>query len=155
MRSLNQIRRLRHWLLAIRRRTLMLRQGVKIDPSAQVSLSAHFVSGARETIAIGAQTLVAFKVMILSRDSEGAVKPVSIGAQCFIGGGAVILPGVSIGDRCIVGAGAVVADNMPSDCIVAGNPAKVVRECRGILAYGRLPEAPINNIRFRDTKRSS
>lgn len=51
-------------------------------------------------------------------------KPISIGNDCWIGGSAVISPGVTIGDRCIVGAGAVVTKDVPADTIVVGNPAK-------------------------------
>ena len=45
-------------------------------------------------------------------------KPVSIGDDCWIGGQAVILPGVSIGQRCIIGAGAVIAKDVTDDTIV-------------------------------------
>ena len=55
-------------------------------------------------------------------------KPVSIGDDCWIGGQAVILPGVTIGHRCIVGAGAVVIRDVPDDTTVVGNPAKIVIE---------------------------
>ncbi|NUQ86455.1 MAG: sugar O-acetyltransferase [Anaerolineales bacterium] len=53
-------------------------------------------------------------------------KPISIGGDCWIGGSAVISPGVTIGDRCIVGAGAVVTKDVPADTIVVGNPAKPI-----------------------------
>ncbi len=52
-------------------------------------------------------------------------KPITIGDDCWIGGSAVICPGVSIGARCVVGAGAVVTRDAPPDSIVAGNPATV------------------------------
>ena len=52
---------------------------------------------------------------------------VNIGEDCFIGAGAIILKGVSIGARTIIGAGSVVTKSVPSDCIVAGNPARVVK----------------------------
>ena len=54
--------------------------------------------------------------------------PVTIGEDCWIGGGAVICPGVTIGDRCIIGAGSVVTKDIPSDCVAVGNPAKVIRK---------------------------
>ena len=53
-------------------------------------------------------------------------KPIFIGNDCWIGGGAIISPGVTIGDRCIVGAGAVVLKDIPADTIVGGNPAKPI-----------------------------
>ena len=53
-------------------------------------------------------------------------KPISIGDDCWIGGSAIISPGITIGDRCIVGAGAVVAKDIPADTIVVGNPAKPI-----------------------------
>ena len=51
----------------------------------------------------------------------------SRGDDVWIGQGAVILKGVRIGDRAVIGAQAVVTRNVPSDCVVAGNPARVVR----------------------------
>lgn len=51
-------------------------------------------------------------------------KPIRIGRDCWIGGGAIIQPGVTIGDRCIVGAGAVVTKDVADDLIVVGNPAR-------------------------------
>lgn len=51
-------------------------------------------------------------------------KPIRIGRDCWIGGSAVISPGVTIGDRVIVGAGSVVTRDVPDDTIVVGNPAR-------------------------------
>jgi acetyltransferase-like isoleucine patch superfamily enzyme len=50
-----------------------------------------------------------------------------VGRGASIGAGAVILPGVRIGERAMVGAGAVVTRDVPSDVVVVGNPARVVR----------------------------
>ena len=54
-------------------------------------------------------------------------KPVRIGDDCWIGGGAIICPGVTIGPRSIIGAGAVVTRDIPADSLAVGNPARVIR----------------------------
>ncbi|MCP2044189.1 sugar O-acetyltransferase [Pontibacter sp. HSC-36F09] len=54
-------------------------------------------------------------------------KPISIGEDVWIGGSAVICPGVSIGDRSVIGAGSVVTKDIPSDVFAAGNPCQVIR----------------------------
>lgn len=54
-------------------------------------------------------------------------KAINIGDGVWIGGGAIILPGINIGSNAIVAAGSVVSKNVPKDTIVAGNPAKVIR----------------------------
>jgi maltose O-acetyltransferase len=46
----------------------------------------------------------------------------------WIGGGAILLPGVSIGRNAVVGAGAVIPRSVPANTVVAGNPARVIRE---------------------------
>ena len=53
-------------------------------------------------------------------------KSITIGDDCWIGGGVIISPGIKIGNRCVVGAGAVVTKDIPSDTLVVGNPAKPV-----------------------------
>jgi maltose O-acetyltransferase len=50
-------------------------------------------------------------------------RPVTIGSNVWIGGGAIILPGVTIGDDAVVGAGSVVTHDVPAGARVAGNPA--------------------------------
>lgn len=54
-------------------------------------------------------------------------EPITVGDDCWIGGGAVICPGVTIGNRCIIAAGAVVVKDVPDDSMVGGNPAKLIR----------------------------
>lgn len=54
--------------------------------------------------------------------------PVSIGNNVWIGGGAIIMPGVSIGDNAVIGAGSVVTKNIPAGTLAYGNPCRVIRE---------------------------
>jgi len=54
-------------------------------------------------------------------------KPISIGSDVWVGGGAIICPGVTIGDRSVIGAGSVVTRAIPADVFAAGNPCRVIR----------------------------
>lgn len=87
-------------------------------------------------IRIGSNVLIGPNVQIYTATHPGNAlerrrgleyaKPISIGNDCWIGGSAIILPGIKIGDRCIVGAGSIVTKDIPKDTIVAGNPAKSI-----------------------------
>ncbi|MDY3552582.1 sugar O-acetyltransferase [Gemmata sp. JC717] len=55
-------------------------------------------------------------------------KPVRIGSDVWVGGGAIIAPGVTIGDRTVIGAGSVVTKDVPAGVLAVGNPCRVVRE---------------------------
>jgi len=55
-------------------------------------------------------------------------KPVSIESDVWIGGAAVICPGVSVGARSVIGAGSVVTRDVPTDVFAAGNPCRIIRE---------------------------
>lgn len=59
----------------------------------------------------------------------GLPKKVTIGNNVWIGGGVTILPGVIIGDNVVIGAGSVVTKSFPSNVVIAGNPAKVIKKC--------------------------
>lgn len=97
---------------------------------------------ARKSIKIGDNTLIGGNVKILDNDfhpveiearnadikEKIGVKPVVIGENCFVGCNAIILKGTEIGDGCVIGAGAVVSGKFDSNCIIAGNPAKVVKK---------------------------
>ena len=55
-------------------------------------------------------------------------EPITIGDNVWLGGGAIICPGVAIGDDTVVGAGAVVTRDLPAGIVAVGNPARVLRE---------------------------
>lgn len=58
-------------------------------------------------------------------------KPVTIGDDVWVGGGAIICPGISIGARAVIGAGSVVTRDIPPQVIAAGNPCRVIRALPG------------------------
>lgn len=83
---------------------------------------------------IGANTLVAKGAVILSHDhckrvgkNQPYLTNTYIGQNCFIAINAIVLPGVTIGDQVIVGAGSVVTKDIPSNSVVGGNPARIIR----------------------------
>jgi len=55
-------------------------------------------------------------------------KPVDIGSDVWVGGGAIILPGVRIGSQAVIGAGSVVTRDVPDGVFAAGNPCRVIRD---------------------------
>ena len=67
----------------------------------------------------------------LDRASRAAgleyARPIRIGSGVWIGGGAIVLPGVTIGDGCVVGAGSVVTHDLPAGSLAVGNPARIIR----------------------------
>lgn len=109
-------------------------KGYDIHPSAILERKIHLDRLFPGGIHIGEHSLIASGVTILSHDhckrveSNPLLADTYIGKRCFIAVNATILPGVRIGDEVIVGAGAVVTKEIPSNVIVAGNPAKIVRQ---------------------------
>jgi maltose O-acetyltransferase len=96
--------------------------GVIIDPDHcwLVEIGNNVVFGPRvHILAHDASTGRHFKYTKIAR--------VRIGDNVFIGASAIVLPGVTIGDNVIVGAGSVISKDIPSNVVVAGNPAKIIR----------------------------
>ncbi len=88
-------------------------------------------------VRIGSFTLFGPSVQILTpmhpmnaeqRRREEYGKPVTIGEDVWVGGGAIILPGVSIGSRAVIGAGSIVTRDVPDGVFAAGNPCRVIRD---------------------------
>jgi maltose O-acetyltransferase len=63
----------------------------------------------------------------VSRRDQEFGKPVTIGSDVWIGGGAIICPGVTVGSRSVIGAGSVVTRSIPDDVFAAGNPCRIIR----------------------------
>ena len=89
------------------------------------------------SVRIGSYTLFGPAVQIYTpmhplnaqlRRREEYGKPVEIGSDVWVGGGALILPGVKIGSRAVIGAGSVVTRAIPDGVFAAGNPCRVIRE---------------------------
>jgi len=62
------------------------------------------------------------------RDKLEAARPITLEDNVWLGGGVVVCPGVTIGENSVVGAGSVVTRDVPANVVVAGNPARVLRE---------------------------
>ncbi len=101
---------------------------------SRCTLNAGCVLNARAPIAIGDDTHISPGVILTAgglvkeADREGKrqhfARAIAIGSGCWIGSGAIVLPGVSIGDGAIIGAGAVVTKDIPAHTVALGIPAR-------------------------------
>lgn len=91
--------------------------------SAKVTIGSNVMFGPAAQIYTAAHPLD-----IETRRKLEFAKPVTIGDDCWIGGGAIICPGVTIGKGSVIGAGAVVTKDIPENSLAVGNPAKVIRK---------------------------
>lgn len=109
----------------------------RIRIGAQVLITPGVRISASDSIEIGDDCMIASGAYITDSDWHGIydriarnpeTTPVRIGNNVWIGDGAIVLKGVTIGDNSIVGAGSVVARDVPANVVVAGNPARIVKE---------------------------
>jgi acetyltransferase-like isoleucine patch superfamily enzyme len=128
------IRKMLAWIVQTIRVRLARMKGYDIHPSVILERKLHLDRLFPAGIHIDKHCLIASGVTILSHDhckrvdGQPLLLETFIGKRCFVAVNATILPGVHIGDEVIVGAGAVVSRDVPSNVIVAGNPAKIVRQ---------------------------
>lgn len=125
-------------------------------PGAEIIIGNNVgISGAtiyaRSRIEIGENTCIGGNVKILDNDFHPIevetrnrllndpnggnsdlvpAKPIKIGKNCFIGCNSIILKGTILGDGCVVGAGAVVAGKFEDNCVIAGNPARIIKRLK-------------------------
>lgn len=120
-----------------------------IKKGALIAYGAFLDKSNPTGIHIDEETYIASGVRILAHDFSTAriqqqtgqfKKSVHIGKKCFIGVNAIIMPGIKIGDSVVVGSGAVVTKDVPSNCIVAGNPAKIIKTGIKTIKYGMISE---------------
>ncbi len=121
-----------------------VQQGFNCDNGKNISVGDHLIINFGCTIldvaevTMGDWVMIGPHVLISTvnhpltprgrRNRLGVAKPIHIGNDVWIGGGAVILPGVNIGNNVVVGAGAVVTHDIPDNSLALGVPARVVRE---------------------------
>lgn len=111
---------------------------IKVGSHTFIGHETLLMGGSDSKIIIGSNCDISSRVTIITGTHEidrlgvrsaglGYSSSIEIGNGVWIGFGAQILPGVSIGDKAIIGAGSVVVKNVQANTIVAGNPAKLIR----------------------------
>ncbi|MEE9325994.1 MAG: acyltransferase [Cocleimonas sp.] len=132
----------RNKILEVRSRYFRFIYGMDVAKDARISFKARLDKTNPKGISIGSKTLVAFDAILLAHDyaSRRHDAITVIGTHCFIGCGSLILPNITIGNHVIVAAGSVVTKDVPSNCIVAGNPAKIIKSNIETIEYGMLSE---------------
>ena len=103
--------------------------GMDIGPDCRISFSARLDKSYPRGIHIGEGTAINFGACVLTHDTpRGLHVHTWIGKECNIGAHSIIMPGVKIGDNCVVAAASVVMKDVPSNCLVAGNPARIMEK---------------------------
>lgn len=129
-------------LVGIEQRTILVaRHGGAITIGENAGISGATIY-AMERITIGNEVLIGANCKIIDNDfhplraelrnpqkvEDIKKRPIVIGDGCFIGANSIILKGTTLGRNCVVGAGSVVCGTFPDSVIIAGNPAKVVKQ---------------------------
>jgi acetyltransferase-like isoleucine patch superfamily enzyme len=103
--------------------------GMDIGPDCMISFSAKLDTSYPRGIHIGERTAVSFRASILTHDYPRRLHMDTwIGKECQIGAHSIIMPGVRIGDNCVVAVASVVMKDVPPNCLVSGNPARIIEK---------------------------
>ncbi|MBO4996344.1 MAG: acyltransferase [Muribaculaceae bacterium] len=139
MKLLSSIRNNIRLLVIYVRWYIYIYYGMNIAKSARISVGAKLDKTHPKGINIGDESYVASGAIVFTHDfSRGIHCDTYIGKRSFIGANAIIMCGVKIGDEVIVGSGSVVTKDVPSNCIVAGNPARIIKENIRTTKFGQL-----------------
>lgn len=126
-------------VIALRHKWLTTLLKMDIHPSARIAFGAKLDKTNPQGVHIGAESYVASGALVLTHDFvNGVHSDTHIGKRCFVGSNAMIMCGVKIGDEVIVGGGSIVTKDVPSNCIVAGNPARIIRTNIHTGRFGQL-----------------
>ncbi len=112
--------------------------GMKIGRDVRISFKARLDKVNPRGVCIGDESYISAGACILTHDFLRKFHcDTVVGRQCFIGMDAIVLPGVVIGDNCIVAAGSVVTGSIPSNCLIGGNPARIIRHDIKVGSWGQ------------------
>lgn len=118
---------------------------MNISRMARISVGAYLDKTNPKGVYIGRGSYVSSGARILTHDFSRGIKcDTVIGENCFIGVNSIVMPGVNVGNEVVIGSGAVVTKDVPSNCIVAGNPARIIRTGIHTIKYGRMLEDKVD-----------
>jgi carbonic anhydrase/acetyltransferase-like protein (isoleucine patch superfamily) len=127
------VRELGTWLRGAQTIKRARRAGLRSSGPVYLGTRAYIDEAFAWAVSIGAYTTIANDVHIIAHDAApklltgySEVRPVVIGSRCYIGAGAIVLPGARIGDGAVIGAGSVVRGEIPAGATAAGSPARVI-----------------------------
>ena len=129
----------------------LIKNGLRLGINCYIGPSVLIDPAFPWLISIGDNCYLTFNVIILAHDASTKnyidytkIGAVTIGNNCFVGAGSIILPNVHVGDNVIIGAGSVVTKDISSNSVVAGNPAKVINMTQKLVNFhsSRLRSSP-------------
>ncbi len=129
-------------MVGLYQRTIIVsRYGGKISIGSGCGISGTTIY-AMNSIKIGNNVLIGGNCKIIDNDfhplpasqrinqrvEDIKTRPIEIGEGCFVGANSIILKGVKLGKNCVVGAGSVVSGTFPDNVVIAGNPARIIKD---------------------------